>query len=330
MSVRRPAPLVAQHQALSVGALADRLPGSTRLSQVLAAGAKHLAKHKSVDTEAPGKRALPGLDIGFRTSIVNPLIAGYVNMLKKKVKEFLAAEAMGQISVGALQNLAQEIHSIVARIVQKANSIEDMEVLRRMHAYFVLNWLYQHGTPQQSSNAQLVLSEDLHGSNDDQFNGILGDEQHDGHVNELGLHQGVNVLGLADGPALALAHPNRGGAILNGPGPSDFAAAWKAEQRQKVEDEREAKRQKKKTQEVSPELEAQVEAAQNAQIVPILSEDQAANEQADADQAAQGDNLGGAVGGSGDYDEIRGASDDEEDNFEGDPLAQQVDKTRKK
>ena len=36
MSVRRPVCVVARHIVLSVGALADRLPGSTRLSQVLA------------------------------------------------------------------------------------------------------------------------------------------------------------------------------------------------------------------------------------------------------------------------------------------------------
>ena len=323
MSVRRPAPLVAQHQVLSVGALADRLPGSTRLSQVLAAGAKHLAKHKTADTEAPGKRKIFG-EVGERQTISRPIIAAYVNNLKRMVLDFMALQASGG-SATQMQTLAQQIHGVVFTIAQKANSIEDMEVLRRMGAYFVLNWLYQHGTPQQSANAQLVLSESLHGEDDAEFNNILGN-----------LHQGVITLGLADGPALALAHPDRGGVILNAPGPSDFNDAREAEQRQKVEDEREAKRKKQKTQEVSQELEEQVEAAQDAQglqpgeIVPGQNEEQSKNQAAEAQQQAQGDNLGGGLGDDIGYGEASEPSDDEEDDFEGNPLAQQVNQFQKK
>jgi hypothetical protein len=318
MSVRRPAPLVAQHEVLTVGALADRLPGSTRLSQVLAAGAKHLAKHKTADTEAPGKRPVEG-EVGLRTTIQRPIIAAYVNNLKRAIAAFLEEQAAGKLN--AMQNSMNQAHSLVASIAQRANSIEDMEVLRRMGAYFVLNWLYQHGTPQQSASAQLVLSEALHGEDDEEFQNIL-----------TNLHAGVTVLGLADGPALALAHPDRGGVILNAPAPSDFNDTRKAEKRQKVEDDREAKllqrQQDKQDGKISEKLEAQQEAEemQGGEVVPGQNAKDAARKKAEERAEAQGDRLGGAVGGSGDYDDVRGdATDDEEDDFEGDPLAQQID-----
>ena len=334
MSVRRPAPLVAQHQVLEVGALADRLPGSTRLSQVLAAGAKHLAKHKTADTEAPGKRPYEG-EFGLQKKIVNPAIASRLPQLKSMVLQFLQLSDTGGSS-DDMQKLAQQIHGLVMRIAQRANSVQDMEVLRRQGAYFVLNWLYQHGTPQQSSNAQLVLSEALHGEDDEEFENILGNQQNNGEFNPLGLAQGASVLGLASGVALALAHPNRGGVVLNAPGPSDFSDTLKAEKKQKVEDDREAKRlqrqQDKQDGKISEKLEAQQEAEimQDDEVVPGQNAKDAARKKAEERAEAQGDNLGGAVGGSGDYDDTRDASDDEEDDFEGNPRAQQVNPTRKK
>ena len=317
MSVRRPAPLVAQHEVLTVGALADRLPGSTRLSQVLAAGAKHLAKHKTADTEAP-KRDLFGRDIGFRTTNARPIIAYWLNKLKEKVLEYMRAQAAGNFA--ALPGLTGEVHDIVNTIFHKIGGIDDMEILRRQGAYFLLNWFYQHGTPQQSSDAQKVLGIALHEENNKEFENIL-----------LNLHQGVEVLGLADGPALALAHPDRGGVVLNGPGPSNYTEARKKEKRQKVDDERDAKflqrQQDKQDGKISEKLEAQqdAEGLQDDEVVPGQNAKDAARKKAEERAGAQGDNLGGAVGGSGDYDDVRGdATDDEEDEFEGDPQAQQV------
>jgi len=326
MSVRRPAPLVAQREALSVGALADRLPGSTRLSQVLSAGTKHLAKHKTADTEAP-KRGLFGRDIGFRTTNARPIIAYWLNKLKEKVLEYKRAQAAGNSA--ALPGLMQEIHDIVNTIFHKIGGIDDMEILQRQGAYFVLNWFYQHGTPQQSSDAQQVLSIALHEENDKEFENILSN-----------LHLGVEVLGLADGPALALGPPKRGGVVLNAPAPSDFNDASKAEKRQKVEDEREAKLQRRqqdmKDGKVSEALEKDVEkqeaaeSLQDGELVKGTTEGDAARKRAEERAEAQGDNLGGGLGDDLGYGEAAEPSDDEEDDFEGNPMAQQVDKTRKK
>ena len=309
MSVRRPAPLVAQHEVLTVGALADRLPGSTRLSQVLAAGAKHVAKHKTADTEAPGKRPIEG-EVGFRSTIQRPIIAAYVNNLNRAIAAFLEEQAAGKLR--AMQASVNQAHSLVASIAKRANSIEDMEVLRRMGAYFVLNWLYQHGTPQQSANAQLVLSEALHGEDDDEFQNIL-----------TNLHEGVTVLGLPDGTALALAHPDRGGVVLNGPGPSDFNDTRKAEKRQKVEDEREAKLQRRqqdmKDEKISEELEkdvekkADAEMPQDGEVIAGVRGRNATNDQLDQSEAEQQVNSE-MNSGNRDYEDPAAASDDEGDD----------------
>ena len=133
MSVRRPAPLVAQHQALSVGALADRLPGSTRLSQVLAAGAKHLAKHKTADTEAPGKRKIFG-EVGERQTISRPIIAAYVNNLKRMVLDFMALQASGG-SATQMQTLAQQIFATFVGIDQG----NDYELFLHRFSFRILN-----------------------------------------------------------------------------------------------------------------------------------------------------------------------------------------------
>lgn len=325
MSVRRPAPLVARHEALAVGALADRLPGSTRLSEVLAAGAKHLAKHKTVDTEAPGKRPLDE-DVGLRQSISRPIIAQRVKRLNEMVAAYDAAANAGA-SPATLQLLMHQILAHVQGIADRALTVADMEILRRMGAYFVLSWIWQNGVgvgatdaqrmatiQQQKDNAELLLSEALHRDPDDADNF------------NVNLHKGVAVLGLADGPVMTIAKRDE----------KAFEERYKAEKRQKVDDEREAKRKKQKTQEVSPELEEQVEAAQDAQglqageIVPGQDEEQSKNQEAEAQQEAQGDNLGGGLGDDIGYGEASEPSDDEEDDFEGNPLAQQVDQTRKK
>jgi len=304
MSVRRPAPLVAQHEALAVGALADRLPGATRLSQVLAAGVKHLAKHKTVDTEAP-KRDLLGKEIGFRTTETNIALSLLLKDLKGAVRAWM--DAAGNST--ALQNAQAAVNNVLNSISQRVNSVDDMEILRRQGFYFVLNWFYQNGTPQQSSDAQLVLGIALHDEHDREFPNIL---------NNLSL--GATMLGLADGPALALAHPDRGGVILNGPGPSNYTEARKAEKRQKVKDEREAalakRQQDKQDGNISEVLEAQqnAEGMQEGEIVPGQAEDQVANQQADAQQAEQAaiDSLNDDFG----YEDKEEPQDDEEDNFE--------------
>jgi len=332
MSVRRAAPLVTHPEALAVGALADRLPGATRLSQVLAAGGKHLAKHKTANTEAPGKRPIDG-QVGFRQAITSPRIAAYVNLLKRLVQKILAAQQAGQISIGALQNMMHEAHSHVFRIAQLANSIDDMEVLRRMGAWFVLNWLFQHGSPQQSRNAELVLSEDLWGESDDGFDDIMGNPHQDGTFdadNVLGLAQGVNVLDLADAPALALAGTDRNGLAPYAPGPSEFNDRREAEKRQKVDVDREAKRRKKqKDRKTSPELEKAVDAREaravmkDGQILPGTNQKRAQSNEAEKRRDAQGDQLGGGLGDDIGYGEMSEPSDDEEDENEGDPMAQQ-------
>ena len=335
MSVRRPAPLVAQHQVLSVGALADRLPGSTRLSQVLAAGAKHLTKHKTVDTEAP-KRTLIDVDIGFRTSISRPVLAQRVKDMNKMVEAYLAAATAGA-PPATLQHIAQVIHGMVFEIAMRALTIADMEVLRRMGAYSVLNWIWQNRpgvgqtaqeraatSQQQADNAELALSQALHQNPNENLdvsdtNNLLA-ELHD---------VGVNILGVADGPVATIAQQ----------GERAFEERYQAEQRQKVEDDREAKRQRRKQDmrdgKISEELEKDVEKKENAeglqdgQIVPGTTERDAERKKAES-KAAESDPSGGAVGGSGDYDDIRDATDDEEDENEGNPEAQQVNRSQKK
>ena len=294
MSVRRPAPLVARHEALAVGALAERLPSATRLSQVLAAGAKHLAKHKTADTEAPAKRKLQE-DIGERQSISRPILGRRVDAINAKVAAFDAAAEAGA-SNATLKRMVDEIHAMVKAIAEKALTVADMEVLRRSGAYFVLNWIWQNGEDRlQRDNAELILSEVLHGDPDD-VNNFLDS-----------LHEGATVLGLADGPVMAIPERHK----------KAFEERHNKERRGKVEEEREALRKKQKTQEVSPELEVQVQAAQDAEgmqegeIVPGQAEDQVANQQADAQQAAQA-----AIDSIGDGSDNGDATDDEEDNFE--------------
>lgn len=310
MSVRRPAPLVAQHEALTVGALADRLPGSTRLSQVLAAGAKHLAKHKTADTEAPKRDLIGGRDLGFRTTNARPIIAYWLNKLKEKVLEFMNQQKMG--NHGALPGLRQEIHDIVNTIFHKIKGIDDMQILQRQGAYFVLNWFYQRGTPQQSSDAQKVLSIALHEESNAEFENILSN-----------LHVGVDVLGLADGPALALGPPDRGGVVLNAPAPSDFEDASKAEKRQKVEDDREAKllqrQQDMNNDKISKELEKDVEEKQNAEmpqdgeVIAGVRNLNATNDQLDQSAAEEQVNSDMNSGNRG-YEDLAEATDDEGDD----------------
>lgn len=309
MSVRRPAPLVAQHQVLTVGALADRLPGSTRLSQVLAAGATHLAKHKTADTEAP-KRDLFGRDIGFRTTNARPLIAHWLKKLEEKVLEYMRAEAAGNNA--ALSGLMQEIAGIVNTIFHKIGGIDDMEILQRQGAYFLLNWFYQHGTTQQSSDAQKVLSIALHEETDKEFQNI-----------RRNLHLGVQVLSLDDGPALALGPPKRGGVVLNAPAPSDFKDASNDEKRQKVEDDRKAKllqrQQDMQDGKISKELEKEVEKQadakmpQDGEMIAGVRERSAANDQIDQDAAEQQVNSE-MNSGNRDYEDPTAASDDEGDD----------------
>ncbi len=335
MSVRRPAPLVAQHQVLEVGALADRLPGSTRLSQVLTAGAKHLAKHKTVDTEAP-KRTLLDVDIGFRTSISRPVIAQRVKNMNHMVDAYRAAVAAGA-SPATLQHLAQQIHIMVQEIAARALTIADMEVLRRMGAYSVLNWIWQNRpgvgqdpnqmaatSQQQGDNAELALSQALHTNPNpaldvSDINNLFAELQ----------DVGVNILGVADGPVANIAQQ----------GTDAFEQRYQAEQRQKVEDDREAKRQRRQQDmrdgKISKELEKAVqkkedaEGLQDGEVVKGTTERDAERKKAEAKEA-ESDPSGGAVGGSGDYDDIRDATDDEEDDNEGNPMAQQVNRFQKK
>ena len=140
---------------------------------------------------------------------------------------------------------------------------------------------------------------------------------------------GVNILGVADGPVATIAQQ----------GERAFEERYQAEQRQKVEDDREAKRQRRKQDmrdgKISEELEKDVEKKENAeglqdgQIVPGTTERDAERKKAES-KAAESDPSGGAVGGSGDYDDIRDATDDEEDENEGNPEAQQVNRSQKK
>ena len=128
--------------------------------------------------------------------------------------------------------------------------------------------------------------------------------------------------------------------VLNAPAPSDFNDASKAEKRQKVEDEREAKLQRRqqdmKDGKVSEALEKDVEkqeaaeSLQDGELVKGTTEGDAARKRAEERAEAQGDNLGGGLGDDLGYGEAAEPSDDEEDDFEGNPMAQQVDQTRKK
>jgi hypothetical protein len=224
--------------------------------------------------------------------------------LKGRVSAWIQANATGDNT--ALQNAQAAVNNVLNSISQRINSVDDMEILRRQGAYFVLNWFYQNGTPQQSSDAQLVLGIALHHEHDREFPNIL---------NNLSL--GAAMLGLADGPALALAHPVRGGVILNGPDNQDYKAARDAEKQQKAEVEREAKRQKrnqdKQEGKISEKLETQqdAEGMQKGEIVPGVKEKDLSNERDERKKKAEA-----AIDSIGDGSDNGDATDDEEDNFE--------------
>ena len=237
MSVRRPAPRAAlplREEAVgAVEVLTDRLPGATRLSQVLAAGAAHLEQHKATETEGKYKR-----ETGFmrkredkRVGTTSPKLAAFAWQLGNILEDLTAA--YNNINPGLAQNLETQAMALIEKLHQLTDTYAEFDKLRQMGAYLVLNYIMQNSPDQRKrKRAKLALREALHRHGDHH----TGPDATFWHDINLGHQMDPNLMGR--GPVLALAPINRAPAV--GKYEGKLKEEERRQQRDRLDKQREA------------------------------------------------------------------------------------------
>ena len=160
----------------AIGALADQLPGATRLSHVLAAGAKHLVDQKRQSADVAGyarsqhsARFTPNNDpynynpgpFGIGMRHIPTLVVQYRQAYNQLLRAGRGAPGYAEAVIGALAN-----------IMNACRGAKDLDYLREKDAYVALAYIFKNASGDLRKNAKLLLREALY---DDRDNPVLPD-----------------------------------------------------------------------------------------------------------------------------------------------------------
>lgn len=241
MSVRRSAPRAAlpirEDAVGAVEALADRLPGATRLAQVLAAGAAHLDQHKAAETEGKYKH-----ETGFhrvRTNLrtnsrkvgtTSPKLAAFAWKLGKILQDWQTAH--NNNNQGLANELRAQAMILIEKLHQITNTYDEFDKLREMGAYLVLNYIMQNSNSQLKQNkARRALREALHRYNDHGNNDVDTSFWLD-----ISLGDAINPGQMGSGPVQQLVAAN------HAPNPGTYERLLDMEERRLTEARHEQRR----------------------------------------------------------------------------------------
>jgi len=157
----------------AIGALVAQLPGATRLSHVLTAGAKHLEaqqlqQRKSADVAGYARSKYPAYDQTDQRTYnytPGPFNVGNNNLdvlLYNYQRELNTLLRAGPRADGYAENVLQALE----KIKHEVRTVNDLDYLREKDAYVALAYIFNHNLAMRN-DAKALLREALHS---DQFN----------------------------------------------------------------------------------------------------------------------------------------------------------------
>lgn len=161
----------------AVGALVAQLPGATRLSHVLTAGAKHLAaqqqlqQRKSADVAGYARSDFPNTRMGHNSPyqyVTGPFNVGTKD-LRWLVPQFFSA--MGRLMAAGRRNemASMGVKSRIDQIIEACVQAADLDYLREKDAYAVLGFIANPNNEAEYWKQRLarqLLREALHNDRD--------------------------------------------------------------------------------------------------------------------------------------------------------------------
>ena len=158
----------------AIGALVAQLPGATRLSHVLTAGAKHLEaqqlqQRKSADVAGYARSKYPAMRNGIvqpYAYTLNPFATGNSSLpvlINNYKREYAKLKLAGKRAAGYTENVLEAL----AQIKRNCWDVKDLDYLRQNDAYVALAFIFkQSPSSNLGKNAKALLREALYNDRD--------------------------------------------------------------------------------------------------------------------------------------------------------------------